>query len=70
MTVKELIAQLQERDPDALVYVPWSEGKNGIAEFVCRCPHKDQPQGITISDDVAILPMQMGDFVHGQGHDS
>lgn len=65
MTVKELIAELQERDPDALVYVPYSqEGKNGIVKYVCRCPHTNLPAGIAISDDVALLPIEMDDFVY------
>lgn len=67
MTVKELIAELQDRDPDALVYVPLSDGKNGILKYVCRCPHTNLPDGIAISDDIALLPIEMDDFVHGEG---
>ena len=69
MTVRELIAELQQRDQDALVYVPHSEGKNGILKYVCRCPHTNLPEGIAISDDIALLPMEMEAFVHGNEED-
>lgn len=66
MTVRELIEELQDRDQDALVWVPLcTDGKNGLAKYVCRCPHTNLPEGIAISDDIAILPIEMADYVHG-----
>lgn len=66
MTVRELIAELQTRDQDALVWIPRCEdGKNGLAKYVCRCPHTNLPEGISIPDDIAILPLEMDDYVHG-----
>ena len=64
MTVKELITELQTMDQDALVWIPiCHNGQNGLAKYVCRCPHTNLPDGITIPDDIAILPLEMGEFV-------
>lgn len=64
MTVRELITELQTKDPDALVWVPWcTDGKNGLAKFVCDCTHTDLPEGLSIPNDIAILPIGMDDYV-------
>lgn len=64
MTVRELIAELQTHDQDALVWIPISEeGYNGHAKYVGICPHTDLPDGVAVSDDVVILPMEMSKFI-------
>lgn len=65
MTVLQLIDKLKQYPGEALVYVPISmSGKNGTVQFVARVPHLDLLiKGITIDDDVALLPGEMESFI-------
>ena len=65
MTVKQLIECLKTHDQDAIVYVPSSlDGTNGTVQFVAKVPHVNiSIPGVTITDDVALLPGEMEQFV-------
>lgn len=56
MTVKELIIRLQEYPPDAMVYVPSIEFACDTVLAVNPLQHENLPPGISVSDDVVLLP--------------
>lgn len=64
MTVRELIAELQTRDPDARVWIPKStNGQAGLTKFVCQYVHTNVVDEAAIPDDILLLPMEMGEWL-------
>lgn len=55
MTVKELIHLLKDVEPDRIVYIQDIDGSSQPAQYVVDLKHLNLPEGIAISDDVAIM---------------
>lgn len=64
MTVAEVIAHLSQFDGEMMVYVPDFDGTTQPAKRVEQFPHLHTPEGISIPDDVWILPWLPGDEPH------
>lgn len=61
MTVAEVISQLSTLDHGMNVYVPDFDGTTQIAKQVAQFPHLNTPPGVSIPDDVWILPWVDGE---------
>lgn len=62
MTVKELIATLQEYiDDERIVYIPTLKGECQPVHEVSELKHVGLPDGISIPNDVVLLPIDHDD---------
>lgn len=59
MTVNELISILSKVDGERMVYVPDFDGKAELAYAVVDLCHHNTPEGVRITDDVAIIPQSV-----------
>lgn len=70
MNVGELVDILNQVDRDRLVYVPDHEGKAQIVAAVVDMRRENIPiPGISIADDVAIIPASLMDILHDEHDD-
>ncbi len=70
MTVGELVDILNQVDRDRLVYVPDHDGTAQIVAAVVDMKHLNIPiPGISIADDVAIIPASLMEILHDEHDD-
>ena len=69
MTVGELVDRLNDFDRARFVYVPDCDGKAELAVAVVGLQHEnlgDDMQGISIPNDVAIIPLSLIDTLEDE----
>lgn len=70
MTVGEIVDILNQVDRDRLVYVPDRDGTAQIAAAVVDMKHLNIPfHGISIADDVAIIPAALMEILHDENEE-